>query len=287
MICKHSPNALYDVVALHEQHPDYAVLPAMRAYQTDPLHLEKFFQTPMFKEYFPQQREQHSRVNQHIFISSLVSYIHTATQTDTITQNLELAKIAFFIHQCAAQLHAMDNKNFMQWYQAHPQMAQMETLLPALLFQAIYTLALNQKQHHSGRIRASALQLVTLGFSHRSASALATGTFQPLVKTDIAAIDTDNIAAMITFFKQQTAETRRQLAQEILLLSIVGQSSTQHVHHRTFVVEPPALAKLNAPKLKSIVPQLTRAKPLDRNRLFSLKSSTIKNTAVNGPTFRT
>ncbi len=291
MICKHSPNALYDVVALHEQHPDYAVLPAMQAYQTDPLHLEKFFQTSMFKEYFPQQREQHGRVNQHIFISSLISYIHTATQTDTVTQNLDLAKIAFFIHQCAAQLRAMDNKNFMQWYQTHPQIAHMEALLPALLFKALYMLALNQKQYHSGRIRASALQLVTLGFSHRSASALATGTFQPLVKTDIAAIDTDNIAGMITFFKQQSAETRRQLAQEILLLSIVSQSSTTHHHHRTFMVESPALEKLNAPKLKSIVPQLSRANPLDRNRLFSSKSSATKTNAGNGhthkPTFRT
>ena len=281
MIYKNSQNAFYDVVTWHEQHPNFSILTELNAHHSAPMVIEKFLQSDTFKPYFSQQRYQDSRVNQHIFMSSLAEYMRTVIESDSSYHDLNIEKIVSFTKQCNTQFRDKDTIGFLEWYQDNPQFEALEPLILSLLFNTLQTMALIQKSRHAGRIRASAMQLVTLGYSHRSASTLTTGVFKPMVNIDIAAIDTANITAMIAFFNQQTQTIRLKLLQEIFLGYIIYNQSLQLSYqnkNKAQSTNSKTLALLNAPKFKSMPPQMLRANPMNRNRMFTPKS-TLNNVA--------
>ncbi len=282
MIYKNSQNAFYDVVTWHEQHPNFSILTELNAHHSAPMVIEKFLQSDTFKPYFSQQRYQDSRVNQHIFMSSLAEYMRTVIESDSSYHDLNMEKIVSFTKQCNTQFRDKDTIGFLEWYQDNPQFEALEPLILSLLFNTLQTMALTQKSRHAGRIRASAMQLVTLGYSHRSASTLTTGVFKPMVNIDIAAIDTANITAMIAFFNQQTQTIRLKLLQEIFLGYIIYNQSLQLSYqnkNKAQSTNSKTLALLNAPKFKSMPPQMLRANPMNRNRMFTPKS-TLNNVAL-------
>ncbi len=276
MIYKNSQNAFYDVVTWHEQHPDFSILTGLNAHQSESMVIEQFLQSNAFKPYFSQQRYQDSRVNQHVFMSSLAEYMRTVLESDTPSHDLNMAKIVSFAQQCIAQFRDKDSIGFLEWYQDNPQFEVLEPLILSLLLQPLQTMALTQKSRHAGRIRASAMQLVTLGYSHRSTSTLTTGVFKPMVNIDIAAIDTANITAMIAFFNQQTQAIRLKLLQEIFLGYIIYNQGLQlgyQNRNKALATKSKTLTLLNTPKFQSTLPQMFRANPMNRNRMFTPKST--------------
>ncbi len=274
MIYKNSQNAFYDVVAIHDQDPDFSIFSALQTYQPEPMAIESFLQGTTFKKYFPQQRYQKNRINQHVFLSSLAVYIQTALHTGIQTIEPNRLKVMDFIQDCAEKFQTMDRINFMQWYQNHAQFIVIEPLFTPELLQAIDALAIAQKAQQSGRIRANAMQLIALGFSHRSAATQATGAFKPLVNIDIIAIDLDNIRALKNYTEQQSSAVRLKLMQEILLGYFVYNQNTQHIPQNLMpIVAAPSqgLEKLNVSTQNATIPQVLRANPLDRNRMFTPK----------------
>lgn len=270
-IFKKSQNAFYDIAAIHDQHPDFSIFSALQAYQPDTLAMEPFLQSAYFKKYFSQQRYQKNRINQHIFFSSLATYIQTAQHDYAQTIDPNMLKIIGFLKVCAEKFQTLDQHTFMQWYQNHEQFCVLEPLFDEVFLQAIYNLADNQKAQHSGRIRANAMQLITLGFSHRSVAAAATGAFKPLVNIDITTIDMENIQAFKDFSKQQSSTLRIKMMQEIVFGYLVYNQNTQPMFQ---IPATPIqrVAILNTPIPKATVPQVFRANPLDHNRMFAPKT---------------
>ena len=272
MIYRNSQHAFYDVVSWQENHPNFSILSLLEPYQTVPMVMEQFLQSSAFKPYFPQQRYQDNPTNQHVFLSSLGAYIHAETETDS--DDVDLSKITDFAKLCVAQYRNLDSASFMNWFQNNAQLETLEPLVLSSLFHRLFTRAENQKLQHSGRIRSSAMNLVALGFSHRSTATLTTGAFKPLVNVDIADIDAYNIAAMTNFFNQQAHANRLKLLQEIFLgytayiqsLKLAYQEKNKKVAEQS-----KALQLLNIPKLKSTLPQVFRANPINRNRMFTPK----------------
>ncbi|MCX7091250.1 MAG: hypothetical protein NTU48_07370 [Legionellales bacterium] len=272
MIYKTSQNAFYDVVAIHNQHPDFSIFSTLQAYQPDTLAMEPFLQSAHFKKYFSQQRYQKNRINQHVFISSLATYIQTAQHDYAQIIDPNMLKVMDFIKVCTEKFQTLDKHTFMQWYQDHEQFYVLEPLFAPVFLQRIYSLADNQNTQHSGRIRANAMQLITLGFSHRSAATIATGAFKPLVNIDITTIDMKNIQAFKDFSKQQPSALRLKMMQEIVLGYLVYNQNSQSM---LSIPATPVqrMATLNTPTPKATVPQVFRANPLDRNRMFTPKTT--------------
>lgn len=275
MIYKNSPYAFYDVVLWHEKHPDFSILTALQAQYTETLLIEKFLQNSDLKPYFPQQRYQSVQINQHIFLSSLASYMHNAVQSD-IPKDSNTAKILNFAQDCAIAFQQKDRNSFMQWFQYHPNFEIMELEILSSFFQVLHSQAAVQKSRQAGRIRANAMQLVALGFSHRSAATQSTGAFIPLVNIDIATIDVDNLTAVIEFFKQQATAERLKLLQEIFLNYVLYVQSIQKYYAETdqsTAEKTEALAPINTSTYKPTVAKVFRENPLDRNRLFTPKAA--------------
>ena len=274
MIYKNSQNAFYDIVSWHEQHPDFAILTELNAHRSTPMALEQFLQSHAFKPYFSQQRYQDGQINQHVFMSSLAAYLQTVVESDQPCTDVSMEKIISFAKQCNTQFRDKDRLSFLQWYQNNPQFEILEPLILSLVLQTIQTMALAQKSRHAGRIRASAMQLVALGYSHRSASTLTTGVFKPLVNIDIAAIDTANITALIAFFNQQSLANRLKLLQEIFLGYLIYNQSLKLSYqekNKIQAAKSKAMVLFNTPKLKSALPQVFRVNPMNRNRMFTPK----------------
>jgi len=274
MICKHSPSAFYDVVALQEQHPEYAILSILKSYQDTPLELESFFQNPEtgFKEYYC-QKDQAGNHNHHIFMSSLMTKIHHTLSRQPNGTDEHLQNMHVFITYCQDQLSEMGLPKFMTWFKTNQNISQFEPVLHTLLFDAVFDAALSHKSCHAGRIRASALQLVSLGFSHRSAASLTTGIFQPLVNTDIATIDAKNMESMAIYYHQHSPETRLKLTQELLLSTIVYAyhlNRNQRTQTNHIAQKPQTLTQLNTATV-DMVPKKVRPNPLHRDRLFTTK----------------
>lgn len=283
MIYKNAQNAFYDVVAWHTTHPDFAILKELSEHQSSPMVLEKFIQSHAFKPYYSQQRYQDSQVNHHVFMSSMAAYLRTIMESDLSCADLNLVKIISFVKQCSIQFRDKDRLAFLQWYQNNPQFELLEPQILALLLHTIQRMAVTQKSRHAGRIRASAMQLVTLGYSHRSASTLTTGVFKPLVNIDIAAIDSTNISALIAFFNQQTLANRLRLLQEIFLGYLIYNQGLQLSYQEKNKIQArqtKSMVLLNTPKLKSTFPQVFRVNPLNRNRMFTPKIPVNKTVPV-------
>lgn len=288
MIYKNSPYAFYDVVLWHEKHPDFSILTALQAQHTETLLLEKFLHNADLKPYFPQQRYQNVQINQHIFLSSLAAYMHSAVQSD-IPKDSNTAKVLNFAQDCAIAFQQKDRNSFMQWFQYHPNFEIMESEILSSFFQVLHSLASIQKSHQAGRIRANAMQLVALGFSHRSAATHTRGAFIPLVNIDIATIDVDNLTAVIEFFKQQTTAQRLKLLQEMFLNYALYVNSIQKPYadkDQSTVEKTEALAPINASTYKPTVAKIFRENPLDRNRLFTPKTNIPACDFEAKPTFR-
>lgn len=280
MIYKNSQNAFYDVVALHESHSDYGIFPALQDYQSEPLIIEKFFKSSTFKPYFSKQRFQTNQSNQHIFMSSCAFYLHSLLNSNSTHFDPAVIEIVTFIKQCKTQFLTMDKSNFAEWFQQQGQFKVLEPVVLSTLLHVIYAMASLQKSQHAGRIRASAMQLVSLGFSHRSASTVTTGGFKPLVNTDIAAIDTENIKGLNTFFAQQSSELRIKLIQEMILGYMIYSQNSQFVaqaDHKKSESKAPIMATLNQPSQKVSIPQAFRSNPLDRNRMFNPKPKPLED----------
>ncbi len=274
MICKHSPSAFYDVVALQEQHPEYTVLSILKSYQATPLELESFFQNPEtgFKEYYC-QKDHGGNHNHHIFMSSLMTKIHSTLSIQPNSTDEQTHTISVFFTNCQEKLREMGLPKFIAWFKENANVSQFEPLLHTLLFDAVFDAALSHKSCHAGRIRASALQLVSLGFSHRSAASLTTGIFQPLVNTDIASIDAKNMESMAIYFHQLSPETRLKLTQELLLSTILYAyhlNITPQTQAKNISQKAQTLTQLNTATV-DMVPKKVRPNPLHRDRLFTPK----------------
>ncbi|PJD93586.1 MAG: hypothetical protein CK424_01950 [Legionella sp.] len=272
MICKHSPYAFYDVVALQEQHPDDAIVSLLKSSQDTPLELDTFFQNSEagFKEYYSQKDQ--GNPNPPIFMNALITKIYkTITVKDNDHQD-DAQSIQSVLALSQEKLQQVEYSEFIVWFKTHVNIAQFEPMIHALLFDTGFDVAQSRKSSHTGRIRASALQLVTLGFSHRSAASLTTGTFQPLVNTDIAMIDAKNMASMALYFHQQSQETRIKLTQEFLLLTIIyaHHLTIKHQNQMSLTQKSVPLSQFNTATV-DMVPQKLRGNPLQRERLFTPK----------------
>lgn len=265
MIYKNSPHAFYDLISWHEQHPDFALLPSLQTHQNESLLLNQFLQNDCLKPYFTQQRYQTAQINQHIFLSSLADYMHTAVQS----QDPNMVKILNFAQESVLVFRQKDTCNFMQWFQHNSYFKNLDPSMLTVLLNSLHTLAMTQKSRQIGRIRASAMQLVALGFSHRSVATSTTGAFIPLVNIDIATINMLNIAGIIEFIQQQTHAQQLKLLQEIVLNYVLYAQSIQS----TSPTKEENLATRSTQTTKPTVPKLFRANPLERNRLFTTRSS--------------
>ncbi|HVT63163.1 MAG TPA: hypothetical protein VHD33_06745, partial [Legionellaceae bacterium] len=272
MIYKHSPHAFYDVMALPEQHQRPAVLNILKTYQNHIPQLRDFFQIHTgFTPYYNQQ-ELSTHLNEDIFLKALIQHIHTIVSSP-LQKNPDIQKMWDFIMICQKQLRHLDQHAFTHWLKMYTITHPFESLMETLLLKPICDLALNHKSCNSGRIRSSALQLVTLGFSHRSASALATGRFQPLVNTEIAAIDVKNMRAFALYFQQQSPLIKHLLTQEILILCAMHVINTHQYQVDIDVNMNPKsqnLTQFYTPKVDT-VPQKTRINPVQRHYLFTSK----------------
>lgn len=270
MIYKNSPHAFYDLVWWHQKHPEFSILTNLHAQNSEPLLLEQFLHQGHLKPYFPQQRYQNEQINQHIFLASLASYIQTAVKSKN--QSSDLDNILNFAQECVTAFQQKDKKSFMQWFQNHVHFEDLESNKLSVFFHLLLSLATTQKSHQMGRIRARAMQLVALGFSHRSAATQATGAFIPLVNIDIARIDVENINALIAFFNQQTSAQRLKLLQEIFLNYVLCMQIKRKPYPGTLggvVKKDERLTTIKASSFKPTVAKVFRENPLDRNRLFT------------------
>lgn len=260
-ICTHSPYAFYDVVALHETHPHYAMIPTHHA-ETNHPHLAHFFKSASgFTSYFKARKPNHLS-NQQTFLWSLISTLDSLA----LSQKLETIRSFFSLEQ--QPLIACDAKLFSSWFR-------LNSLIQMLLLQSVYHAIVAKKALNSGRIRAATLQLLSMRVSPRSAFTMSNGTFQPLVNTDITVLDEANIQSMLIFFIQTPVTHRALLIQEILELTIVYRrtlTSTQHIDH---AVVPKSTAlqifqPANAMQIlsKHTIPKVIRSNLQHRGRLF-------------------
>lgn len=270
-IYKNSPHAFYDLVLFHAKHPDFSSHSSLLTTRSAPLTIDGFIHSTTFKKYFPQQRYHKHNLNQYVFLSTLEYYLHKVIQDVVQTHDPHHAKIVEFLQKCTVQCKTMDTTSFIQWYQNVPPFKGLESHLASTLLQAIHSLAMEHKVQQSGRMRANAMQLITLGFSHRSEASLASGVFQPCVNMDIAAMHLDNIRNFTQFIEQQTATVRLNILHEILLGYLLS-------HHRVPVMisqaDPATLSGLTTfhpPKSTATVPQVFRANPLNQHRMFTPK----------------
>ena len=262
MICKHSPHAFYDVIASEDYHQYETAWSHLKKYQPTPLHWEQFFKSSEYKAYFSKTPSL-KMGDHHSFIDTLITHIHHHT---------DLKNLTTFVDR-ALEAHAHKNPgDFLIWFNTQMKGPQLQPMVQSLLFTSVYQKTLQHKASNAGRIRASALKLVALGFSHRSAAAVKTGCFQPLVNTDIAAIDVINIEAMIKFFEQQTPELQAKLMHELLLLIVLDthrQRFTQKLRPLKPVKQRRNLKHLKPATARLAIPKKIRPNPIQRDRLFT------------------
>ncbi|MCR9191028.1 MAG: hypothetical protein NXI01_00005 [Gammaproteobacteria bacterium] len=262
MICKHSPHAFYDVVASEAYHQHDTALTQVQKYQPAPLHWEQFFKSTAYKAYFS-KKPSLRMVAHHSFIDTLMTHIQ---------KHADLKNLTAFIDR-ALEAHADKNpEDFLIWFNTQMKEPQLQPMVQSLLFTSVYQATLQHKASNAGRIRSGALQLVALGFSHRSAAALKTGCFQPLVNTEIAAIDVMNIEAMVKFFEQQTPELQAKLMHELFLLIVLD----THRQRCAQKLRPPKAMKQRRnfkhfkPATKQLtIPKKIRPNAIQRDRLFT------------------
>jgi hypothetical protein len=260
-ICNHSPYAFYDVVALHESHPHFAMAPS-HSIQESHSHLEHFFKSASgFTTYYKAKKPSHVS-NQQTFLWSLISTL------DSLCLSQEIEAIRSFLNPEEHPLLKFDSKLLISWFK-------LSRLIQVLLLQSIYEAIVVKKTLNSGRIRAAALQLMNLRVSPRSAFTKSNGTFQPLVNTDVTTLDVANTKAMVDFFTQKASAQRALLLEEILKLAQVYRSTLLSTHSTDNRLETQnnaaqVLQAVDAIQIssKKIIPKTMRANPNQRYRLF-------------------
>lgn len=273
VIYKNSPSAFYDIVSWQEQHPEYSLWTELAHEQVDSWITTEFLHSQEFKPYFSQSRYQDNGINHHVFMTTLATYLHTALQTP------DLAKLAEFAKHCIAQFNSMDLEQFMHWYQHAPDLQAFDSQAVMAILESLSQLAYVQKTRHSGRIRASAMNLVGLGYSHRSVSSQITGGFKPLVNTEIAAHDAENLQFMRLFLNQKTAAEHLKFLQELLLGYVVyhkKQLLNLRTKNQLLAEQSRALVRLNQPTRTAITTKVSRANPMHRNRMFTPKQDSLR-----------
>lgn len=272
-ICKHSPHAFYDLILTHKSNTLSEHLSSLYTNKESNQYLTSFFQNEAFVPYF-QTHEIEEKANEYIFLDTLAQYIdEVLTSKDPVIMK-KVAKITHFMNLSRTQYHQDNVDDFTTWFENGCTEQELEPVFKSKVLETIHSSIISKKSYTSGRMRSSALQLVSLGFSHRSASAQAMGTFQPLVHTDMARINEQNIKSVMDFFEQQSPEIRVKLTKEILLLTLVNNQKkviAQEDTNRIRFNSNEILA--NIPKNSPTIPKINREGFTHRERLFAMKNA--------------
>ncbi len=260
-ICNHSPYAFYDVVALHEAHPHFAMAPRQLA-QTNDSPLARFFKSASgFTSYFQTIKQNHIS-NQQTFLWSLISTI------DSLFSSQEIEVIRSVLNFEKEPFLQFDSALFISWFR-------LNSLIQMLLLESVYQAMVVQNALYSGRIRAATLQLLNMRVSPRSAFTSTNGTFQPLVNTNMTALNVVNTHSLLNFFVKTPPAQRALLFQDVIALTVLYRrtlGSPQHLAN-TLVPKNNALQifqPANALQVlsKNTLPKIMRFKPQQRSRLF-------------------
>ena len=283
MIYKKSPNSYYDIVIWQAQHQDFAILNELSACLSKPMILEQFQANSLFKPYYPQLNQDSYSANRYVLLSSLATYLQILINNDAPERPTKFENIIYFAKQCHQEFCTQDKPNFLKWYGEHVFFKEITPMSLNLVLEMMLSIAVSQKNNHQAQIRASAMQLVGMGYSHRSIASVSTGVFNPMIHSDIGAIDVTNIIALIDFLNQQAQAIKVNLLKELLLVYTFYQPTPPLRNQAIESLQPSKtqqLDKMILTKAHSIIPLVFRANPLNSHGLFTRKEQLDSHSGV-------
>ena len=233
-VCDKNPASIYDVVAAQAVDESFSTLIMMNRYFERPLLLEKFFSGRAFFSPFDQGAS--DNISQQAFLMALIPHVSMRAEYSA-TQSLSFIE---FIRWCRQErINHPSTASFMQAFNDECITLDMNRLLDLFFFEAI-DFQINFCVSQERGLVFVANKLVSMGFSPKSMTGVASGHFQPMINPRAPVRDAGNLRALKLFYDQLDKSSQELLISELLFAIVVQAGELQACQLRLSEKKPVA-----------------------------------------------
>lgn len=247
-VCDKNPAAIYDVVVQQEANLEIATLPLIRSYIKTPLYIERFFTHGGFSKLF--NASSSDRINQQAFFLALIPHLCMRTELCVLAQKQDASHfIQLILLLRKLRTNTRDPDEFMCLFRSRCQKSNINRLVSTIFFEAI------DNEIHFCETQTQGLvfvanKLISMRFSPKSSSGVASGHFEPLINPLAPIRDAANLKALQRFYLSLDSSEQEALSCE-LLMAVVLQAGEIVAEFECHHMESSTMSRTTTMRMKS------------------------------------